>query len=254
MYIKIGSTSYTEIRNLSFAPETDVSGSQVPVNQFSADIITDDVITAGSGVKLYDDRDNLWADYWLTFAERVDKNTVQIVGQSYLTLLDRTTLPAVMYSSKSVSTLLSEIMGSVSYTLDSSFSSATVTGFCPEQTARERLLWVCFVIGAYVKSFFNSKVEILPVDTTVTTIPSSVTYWKPAISYNDYVTAVKVVSYSYTQGTPANTDTWVTDGTNYYIQTQQVNTLSNPDAPASAPENVVTIEGVTLVNSSNVSA
>ncbi len=256
MYIKIGTTEYTEIQNLSFAPEADIIGTALPINKFSAVLVTTDHIDTGVAVSLYDDLDNLWATYWLVFAENIGGGMTEVRGESYLTLLDRIKLAPAMYSSKSVPTLIGELfnsLGSTYYSLDSSFSSETVSGYCPEQTARERLQWVLFVISAYAKTFFTDKVEILPVDDTITTIPENRTFWKPSVEYGDYVTAVKIKSYAYTAGTPANTDTWVQVGNTYYIQTEQVFTLSNSLAPASAPENVVEVDGVTLINGDNVS-
>jgi len=253
MYISIGGTDYTKIERLSFAPQTDITGSALPINTFSCYLVTEDSIDAGVTARLYDDLNNLWAAYWLVLAEDAGGGRVEIRAESYLTLLDRVTLPPVMYSGKSVPTLIGELFGSLGYSLDSSFSSATVTGFCPEQTARQRLQWVLFVIGAYAKTYFNDQVEILPIDSTGTMIPPGKTYWSPSRSFDDYVTAVQIRAYNYTQGTPAATDAWVTDGTNYYIQTEQVFTLSNPDAPATAPENVIQVDGLTLIHTGNVS-
>jgi len=256
MYITVNNIDYTEIKNLSFAPQTDIIGDSIPINELLVDIMTDDAITAGQYVYLYDDMDNLWAKYWIIFAERMDKYTVRVHGQSQLKWLERDMLPAVMYNAKSVPTLISELFssaGSSSYLLDPSFASATVTGFCPEQSAKDRLQWVCFCIGAYVKSYFSDKIEILPIDETVTAIPLNKTYWKPTIIYRDYVTAVNVVGYTFTQGTPASTEEWVSDGTNYYIVSKQNYKLSDPNVPQSVPANEITFDGVYLVNADNVS-
>ena len=256
--------TYTEITNLSFAPSADLVGASVPINEFEVDIHTTDNIDIGAYAELYDDNDNLWASYWVIYAEHIDQHTLRMRAQSNIALLDRVTLPAVYYNGESITTVLDNtivknsgavgVLVPMAYTLDSSFSSVTITGFCPEQTARERLLWVCFVIGAYVKSFFNTQIEIIPIDTTQTMIPIGDTYWKPTITFNDWVTAIKCKAYSFTAGTPQTTDTYVKDANGtYYIVTETDLTLTNPDAPSAAPENIMTIEGVYLVNSTNVS-
>lgn len=259
MKVKINNIIYTQIRNLSFSPETDITGSSLPVNQFFVEIKTTDIIGVGINAYLYDDDGDLWAKYWITESVVVDEGWYKVTAQSIILLLDRFTLPAVVYSAKSVSNVLDAIFSTIAsvypgetvYTLDPALSSATVTGFCPEQTARERLLWVIFSIGGYLKTYFNEYAEIVKLDTTLTAIPEDVTFWKPEISYGDYVTAVKVRAYTYTQGTPQATDTWVTDGVNYYIQTYQDFTLTNPDIPITVTDNVVFIDKVTLVNQSN---
>ena len=262
MYLIIDSTTYTTWRELSFAPETDLTGSAMPINQFSVQIITDDDIAFGQYAELYDDRNTLWAKYWITYAERVNPKAVEIRAQSDLRLLDGVTLPAVMYDEEPIADVLASVMVSqsgapgvvatVDYSLDESFDGATISGFCPEQTARQRLQWVCFAIGAYVKTFFTDEIEILPIDTTAEIIPMSKTMLQPTLTKKDYVTAVKVKAYTFTEGTPQTTDTWVTDGTDYYIVTDQEYTLANPSAPSSAPDNVVTIDKVYLINADNV--
>ena len=263
MYVIIDLTTYSRVRNLSFAPQTDVTGSAVPINEFSLEIVTTDDIGFGQYAELYDDRDNLWAKYWIYYAEHITDNIVQIKARSDIWLLDGVTLDAVLYSGEAISNVLDDLMvrqtgapglvAPVDYTLDSSLSGITISGFCPQQTARARLQWVCFVAGAYIKTFFNDEIEILPIDATSALVPLDRTYWRPTVTYKDHVTAVKVIAYTFTQGTPQTTDKWVTDGTNYYIITEQEYTLANSAAPSSAPDNVVTVSGVYLVNSNNVS-
>jgi hypothetical protein len=146
-------------------------------------------------------------------------------------------------------------MGNMPYTLDSSFSGMTLNGFVPTQESRARLQWICFAIGAYVKTFFNETIEILPIDSTTTLIPMNKTFWKPSVTFNDYVTGIMAKTYSFTPGTPANTDKWVEDSLgNFYIVSEQTVTLTNPDVPSAAPQNTVNIEEMYLLNSDNVSA
>lgn len=252
MKLTIDNTTYEEIFDLKFDPQTDITGCELPINRFTARIKTEDNISIGSYAELLDEADNTWALYKITDADRYDDYTVEIIAQSDIINLDRITMSAQMYASASLSTVIAEIMGDISYTLDASFTD-TISGFAPEQSARERLQWICFCIGAYVKTFFTSTVDILPVTETLSIIPSSQTYWRPKISYDDYVTAVKVRAYSYTQGTPQTTDKWVTaDEQTYYIESTQDITLSNTDVPSGVPENVLEFLDCKLVNSDNV--
>lgn len=262
MKIVIGNATYTQIKNLSFAPETDITGGSIPVNRFTVEIHTDDAIETGANGFLYDDDDNLWAKYWITESVIPQVGWVKITAQSIITLLDRFTLPAAVYNAEPIDNVLQSIFAPLYavypsdtwYVLDNALSGATITGYCPEQKARDRLLWVVFVIGAYVKSYFNEYIEIKALDSTQTTIPDDKTFWKPEVNYTDYVTAVKVRAYTYTQGTPQTVDKWVQVGNDYYIETYQDYTLTNPDVPITAVENVKKIEKVMIVNENNVSA
>ena len=255
MKIVIDGVTYTEIKNLNFAPETDVISTEAVINNFSADIMTDDDIDVGVNAYLYDDLNNLWAKYWLIEAVRKNKQTLSIQAQSILMILDRKTMDVAMYSNASASSIISSIFSGLSgeYTLDSSFASKTISGYCPKQSARERLQWVCFCMGAYLKTFFSDKILILPVDTSITSVPMDKTFWKPSVTYGDYVTAVQATAYTYTRGTPQNTDKWVQVGQDYYIQTSQDVILSNPNVPVTANENIVSVSNVTIINSDNVS-
>jgi len=254
---------YTALSGLSFAPSADLVGASLPINEFQAHVHTEDDIATGQYAELYDDRDNLWARYWITYAEHENAQTVLLKAQSVIGLMDRVKLDAVYYEDEPIADVLDEVCvcnsGAVGlvmpldYSLDSSFSSATVTGFCPEQTARERLLWVCFTLGAYVRTFFNDEIEILPIDDVSELIPMEDTYWKPAVNYTDWVTAVQAKYYSFTAGTPQTTDKYVTDaqGVNYIVTESDI-LLQNPYVPSGTPENMVTVEGVYLLNEDNV--
>ena len=261
MYIVIDQTTYSELRDLSFAPETDVTGNALPINEFQVKIVTTDTIAYGQYAELYNDVDTRFAKYWIVYAER-EGDAVQIVGRSDIALLDGVTLPAVMYSNAAIGDVLDGVMvrqagggmvATIDYSLASALSGVTITGYCPEQSARERLQWICFVAGAYVRTFFNGTVRIQPLDTTETLIPIERTYMRPTVKYSDYVTAVRVTAFSFAAGTPQATDEWVQVGSTYYIVTRQEYTLTNDAVPASAADNVISFDNVYLINSSNAS-
>lgn len=264
MYVKIDDVEYTELKNLSFAPSADLAGTSIPINEFQVDIYTDDDFTMGSVANLYDDNDNLWAHYWIVYVNRINPYAVQIRAQSDISLLDNITLDPVYYNGANVESVLDETIINASdsapglwapwpYYIDNSLKSKTITGFCPQQKARDRLLWICLVIGAYIKGSFNNEIEILPIDNSSELIPIGDTYWRPKVTTKETVTKINVKSYSFTQGTPQSTDTWVTDGTNYYIVTEQENSLANQSATLGTLDKEISIDDVYLVNSSNVS-
>lgn len=259
MKVVISGKTYTEIRDLSFEPETDIVGETLPINQFSVTIITTDDIKTGIFASLYDNMDNLWAKYWIDTADRVSSNQVNIIAKSLIELLERITLPAAMYNGYSVPYVVSSIFSSVTakypnvYELDESFSSDTVSGYVPEQSGRDRLQWVCFCIGAHVKAYFNDIIQILPIVDEPTLIPIEKTFWKPEISYDDYVTAIKATAYAYIQGEPQNTDKWVEVNGVYYIETSQEFELQNPFVPESAPVKEIVFNNLKIINNENVS-
>ena len=250
--------TYDEIKHLVFSPEVQSVSNELIINEFTADIVTSNTFETGKIITLYDENDMVWAKYFIAFAEKADADTVQVIAKSILHLLDKKTLPAVIYSNESVVTVLQDmfapyvsIYGHDLYSLDNVFVSETLTGYCPEQTARERLQWICFTIGAYVNTCFTDRLDILQVDITSSVIPPEHTFWRPSVTYHDVVTHIKVTSYEYTQGTPSVTDDWVEVGGVTYIQSYYEHYLANPDAPQDAPDNIYEVSDLTLINESN---
>lgn len=263
MYLKIDLTDYTNLRNLVFSPQTDITADTLPVNEFSVDVIADSVITMGQYAELYDDLNTLWAKYWITYAERVVDGIIRVKAQSPIGMMDGVTLPAVVYENTPLETVLNNtivrhagagLVATLPYSFPNSFFNVRITGVCPEQSARERLQWVCFVIGAYVKSYFNTLIEILPISESIESIPFEKTFWKPTVNYSNVVTGLEITAYSFEKGEPGVGDEYVEVGNDTYIATTQKITISNESAASSAADNIIKIEGVYLINADNVSS
>lgn len=257
MYVVIGSTTYTKLKNLSFAPQIDIVGDTIPINEFTVQIKTTDNITVGQWAALYDDLDNLWAYYWVMYSDRVDAQFVEIKAQSIIALLDRVNMDATIYTEDTqINTVVNACFTaagiSSGYNIDSGLLGHTIIGYFPEQTARERLQWVCFAVGAYVRQQGSQNVQIRELDqSTVTYIPIDKTFWKPSIEYKDYVTKITLTSYEFTQGTPSQGDDYVTVNDVDYIVTSQKYTLTNSNAPQTALPNEITVDGCYLINDDN---
>lgn len=259
MKLTIADTTYTKLKSLTFAPEADLTGTSMPVNNLTAEIVTDDDLTEMQLAVFKDDLNQVWSSFPVTNVERINADHVRVTASSWILQLEYRTLASKMYTGETAAAVLAEIFYPQTsvYTLDSSLQSVTVTGFCPEQTARDRLTWVLFAIGAYINDVFGSTVNIVPIDSTQTLIPVDDTFWRPTISYGDWVTAVKITSYAFSQASSA--DEWSNDDSSYkfplpWVATEQSITLTNANAPQNAPENVIEIDELYLVNSSNANA
>lgn len=241
---------------MRFSPAVDITGNQLPINEFSADIITDDTITVGKYASLYDEKGMLWARYRVTSSNQYPLGIRTIRCQSDVYILERRTLSAMMYSDDDAYPIISSIFSR--FNLDVSISDnirgLTISGYVPEQTARERLQWICFAIGAYVRTFFAPVTVIDIIDEgNVNYLQEDRVFLRPQLSYSDYVTSIRAIAYEYNEGTPETTDKWVQVGDRYYIQHTREVTLNNPNVPANTPENVIDITKLTLINDNNVS-
>lgn len=257
MYIEHNGTIYRTIKSLKFSPQVDIIGNELAINDFTAEIVTKyNHITIGSVVNLCDDGGHTWARYRATEVNKLSPGVVTIKCQSDILILDRKKMPAMICSDTSGKSIIQScfVMFGLNCNIDEDVPDVNINGYLPGQTARQRLQWVCFVMGAYVQSFFNTRTTIKKIDTTTTDLPENKVFYRPKISYKDYVTAVTATAYSYTQGTPSSTDEWIKVGGVTYIQTSQTASLSNTSAPSGTPDNIVDLSGITIVNESNISS
>jgi hypothetical protein len=156
----INGITYSALDNLHFNPQTDLTGDSIPINEFEVRLFTNDAIAYGQYAELRDDEDNLWARYWISYAERigrdVDRGTyiVRLIAESTVAFLERVKIPAKMYNATATA-VLNDILtlagqpGAITLeaSVQSEWDSTTITGFCPEQTARERFLWLLLCAG-----------------------------------------------------------------------------------------------------------
>ena len=243
------------IKNLQFAPQADLTGETLPVNEYSCEVITTDDIPIDSiGCLLYDGMRQLWSAWPMRKVERISDSSFRITATSWLYWLGFQPMDAKMYDGETVGAAIAECFGSRAYLVQvsPSITFQTLSGYAPAQSARDRLTWILFAVGAYIVDVFRDDMYIRPVDNTQTEIPYGRTFMRPAITENDWVTELRVTAYTYTAGTPLDTDTYVTVGGVDYIVTEQVISLSNPLAPADAPENVKEYKDINLVNDDNV--
>ena len=292
MYVKVGDAEYRAISDVEFTPEADLFGETLPVSEFWANVHTEDEIPVGSWAELRDDADNLWARYVVLYSERQGAGIRRVKASSVLFKLDGVTVEAAVYGPNvTFSSLVGQLaqalkgdFGTELFKMPTTLGQRTVSGYFPEQSGRERLLWLCLSVGAYARDYFSDRVWLLPYSHTSADeeawegeypadsayADSSRVFWKPTINHGEYVTSVDVEYYSYSlttsgvsrldeyvdiwkdgidreQADPSNPQNFDT-----YVRRKSHVRLSNPDAPSVAMENEVSMREVTCVNGGNV--
>lgn len=259
MYIKKGSTSYTKIRNLNFAPEVDITCSEIRSNQFSVDIFTSDTFSFGDQVILYDDFDIVWAAYYVYTSDRVSDNIVRVVARDLIWMLDGRTMPQSIYYNEPFSDIVDEIFeeitdeyGSGLCFIDSGLDNATITGYFPQGSARSRLQKLCFAVGAYILST-GPRINILQYrHSNEKTIPTSRIFYRPELQYEDYISSIRCKYYAYSQiSTRDDNVEWIEVNGNYYQKKELEVIVYNPDCPIEV-SNEVFVDGITVLNEDNV--
>ena len=186
-------------------------------------------------------------------------NLYEIQGYSLVYRLDTPKVPAKYYNGVSLSVALKDVEknanGSfgVTYNVDTALSGKTITGYCPEQTARERLQQFCWAVGGYVSCACSALINILAIPSTVQgTVPKSKIYAFPAVANEDEVARVNLTVHTYTAGTNGDDIVIDADG-NKYVHTTSTLTMANT-ALTGVSNREVSVDNATLVNSSNAQA
>lgn len=259
--IDIESADY-QIANLSFSPQVDLTGNSLPVNEYTCDVILPEPIPGTlSSATLYDDMDQRWCSYPITKAVNITEKCLRLTCSSWLKRLDDRRVDEIVYVDETAENAIEECFGTAyanDYTVDNTIKNKLISGYAPAQTARERLTWLCFVLGAYVNDVYRDDALITEVDETETIIPIGQTYGgsqRPTLDNGQWVTGMKITTYAFRQGTQ---EEWEADDSSYmfplpWIATTQEITISNPAAPVDARPNVVELSNIYLINQSNVS-
>ena len=251
---------YTTLNNLNFAPQTDLTGSSMPVNEYTVDIVTTvDIPVYVTTCELYDDRNRLWAAFLPRKVIRISEKCIRLTCTSWLHYLQYKDMAETVYTGETAATIVAAIFSpdANAYSLQTALQSVQIYGYAPAQTARDRLTWLLLVLGAHVKDVFVDRVHIKATDETETLVPLEHTYWRPSLDKVDWVTGIKVTAYTFTQA--ASQAEWEANDNSYmfplpWVAEEQVFEVSNPDAPEDAPTNVKEITGVYFVTPSNASA
>lgn len=250
------------IKNLNFSPQTDLTGNSLPINEYTCDVITENmyggVTTDAITHELRDDLDRLWAGWQIYKAIRISDTCVRVTCRSWLNELDYIQMPETVYEGETAQTVIGTIFpNSILWEMANALKSVQISGYAPAQTARERLTWVLFVIGGFVRDIYADRVQILKTDTTEKMIPLDRTFMRPSTNKADWVTGLRIVTYSFFE---AASDEEAAEYDNSYmfplpwVATENTVTITNSLAPEDAPENIIEIDGIYLVNPNNVSA
>ncbi len=186
-------------------------------------------------------------------------NLYEVQGYSLVYRLDTPKVPAKYYNGVSLAVALKDVEGNangsfgVTYNVDTTLSGKTITGYCPEQTARERLQQLCWAVGGYVSCACSALINILAIPSTAQgTVPKSEIYAFPTVANEDEVARINLTVHTYTAGTSGD-DIVVDAGGNKYVHTTSTLTMANT-ALTGVSNREVSVDNATLVNSSNAQA
>lgn len=117
-------------------------------------------------MEVYRDSEMLAAHY-IVDSSRSGRRHYTFTCQSAIGLLNDEYLGG-LFDAVPVTEILDDVLDGRSYQLDSSFQSATVTGYLPVCTRREALQQIAFAIGAMVTTQMSDQIMLIPVPTKKT--------------------------------------------------------------------------------------
>lgn len=275
--------TYTKITDIEFAPDADMTNMTLPINDFECTIQTEDEITVyypvyyqgevdhygQRWIEFEDDAGNKYFQFVLTGARRLNKKFVRVRGESILSDCEKLVLEPIMYNNKNAKTALQDI---VDYEEISGFAYISndigdmrISGFCPEQTARERIQWICFVLNLKIKQVQTPltqyghpyNLEITPFeafDSAPAPIESDETYYKPTTEEDEVYTKIVLYYYSYEKRAPQSGEKSVkvynpnTGEYDTYVLTESKSSYTPPSRGGYTEKNVLKIKDMYLVD------
>lgn len=110
--------------------------------------------------------DILVGKFFVSSITRTGRDIFKIVCTSAVGLLINSNHLGGIYSNVNVANVLNDILTGITYTLDASFSSSTISGYLPVASRRDNLQQVLFAIGGAVRTELNGGLSIIPMSPT----------------------------------------------------------------------------------------
>ncbi len=220
-----------ELRSAKILEEVSLTGEELSINtlDFNLDSADDTEFMFQKKQPLtVKFNSNLMGTYFIDKAVRKSARQYDIEAIDYAGLLDKIYFSGGIYSNRLASTLISEIIGSIPYELDSTLGSKTVSGTLEKCTCREALQQVAFAIGGVVDTSRSNIVKIFTVSPTIkSTITKENIYIGADFEADDEITEIRVIQ---------------SDGT--------VVSRKNPVITSGSLENILEFQGV-FINTNN---
>lgn len=226
-YIKAKGKRYDDLKSLSFAPELDPTMATLPICEYEAEIVTDEAAESfiDEDADLYESRTaagyytELALNYTVTEARQAGRGVVYIRAQSIVGWLDKRVLEARYVENMRLDKFVYWIFNERSdnwgynppysdyepYTIPSEDAAILLTGYCPEQTARERLQWICQAMMYVVIQWGHRSADGLCITTTqdalaesdriIKTLQPRHIYRTPVIRHMPHIRLCKVTYY-----------------------------------------------------------
>ena len=193
----------TELTRVQYLAEVDPGMTELSVDEFTLEFNDrhgrDHAPQEHQAIELYVDG-GLRAAHYIRTSTREGSHFYTFTTQSILGRLDDDFFGGI-YEEAPVAALLTDILGTIEYSLAEDFTAATISGYLPICTRREALQQVALSIGAMVTTQGGYAVRFIPrPDGVASTIPASRIFPGAGVETASRVARVEVVAHSYAAG------------------------------------------------------
>lgn len=222
----------TSLRSVELLEDVSLTSEELKMNTLDFTLKNDNAVEftfqKTQPLKFYRD-DVLLGAFFMDVATRKSDRLYEIRTFDYIGVIDKMIFEGETYNNAFVSTIVSDILGSIPYTLETALGNKRLTGTIEQCTVREALMQVTFAINAIVDCSRSETIKIFSASSAVISNVESGIYEGQSFETEDEVTEIRLN---------------LNDGT-------QVS-RKNPYLPNDAYDNILEFEGVFL-NSNNAS-
>jgi hypothetical protein len=195
-----------------------------------------------SGAGLYYYNDILVGKYYLYKSHQVGRYEWEMTFYSAIHLLGRSKHFGGIYAGETVATLLADIMGDVSYTVDGDMAAIQVYGYLPYDSRRRNLQKLLMAIGGAVRNNADDSLRVTSLsDSVVGTIDESRVFVGAEVIDENPCTAVQVTEHNFIEA--SDTETLYENAT---VSTETI-TFSAPHHDYSITNGTIIESGVNYV-------
>lgn len=240
-----------DIRSAKITSETDLISAQLPISRLTWTLDSrksvDFMFQLKQPIEVQSGA-NLLGVFYVSSAKRTSSSVYNITCEDAFGILADTPYAGGNYiSGISAKTLFGGIIGDTFDIIYDNVEDATLYGLILPSNKREALQQVLFAWGVCVSTFGVRGIRVFAPSAEMKAVDKDRAYVGAAVETKPVVTRVEVTAHTYAQSSSGS----VTIGTTKYSDTKTVYTVSNPNVTAADKENVITVDGGTLVSTRN---
>ena len=193
------------IKNMKVHQAVSPISTTIPISTFNMSFLNvsgaDYNFSARQSLKVFNN-DTLMGQFFIENANKTTKQQWNIRAQDYIATLESTEFVGGIYVNETANNLLTDIFNAanVPFSLAEELQQIVVSGYIPYTTCRAAVQQVLFAIGAYCKTAYSTKVDILEINADIADqIPFDRILQGQSIAVDADITEIELIGHNYTE-------------------------------------------------------